>query len=286
MQIKNVFIPLDSFQIQADLYINNNGLPFVIMAHGLGGDKSCALDRYIKSYLEQGYSVCCFDHRGFGKSSGKYKNLVDKNSQLKDWKAVIQYLKNEFNLTEQDFVLWGYSFSGGHVLTLASEQKYHAVIANFPHVDGLASLLGYPKRYLLPATYLAITDLFYSLFGKSKLMKIVAKSRFAVLSGSDCYRGYYSLVEENQNWDNQVPARIVLTIPFYRPISVSHKIQTPTLMIGAKQDSLIPISSTRKTAQQSKSICYLEEDCGHFDLFHAPYIDRIQSQHISFLQQL
>lgn len=117
-------------------------------------------------------------------------------------------------------------------------------------------------------------------------MKVVAKSRFAVLSGSDCYQGYYSLVEENQNWDNQVPARIVLTIPFYRPISVSHKIQTPILMIGAKQDSLIPISSTRKTAQQSKSIRYLEEDCGHFDLFHAPFIDRIQSQHISFLQQL
>lgn len=286
MQIKNVFIPLDSDQVQADLYLNNNDLPIVIMAHGLGGEKSCALDLYIKSYLKQGYSVCCFDHRGFGKSSGKYKNLVDKNSQLRDWKAVIYYLKNEFNLTEQDFVLWGYSFSGGHVLTLASEQKYHAVIANFPHVDGLASLFKYPVQYLLPATFLALTDMCYRLFGKTKNMSVVSKTRFSVLSGKDCYDGYYSLLPENQHWDNQVPARIILTIPFYRPISISHKIQTPTLIIGAKQDSLIPISRTRKTAQQSEYIKYFEEDCGHFDLFHLPFINHIQSEHSAFLQQL
>ncbi|KGT47866.1 MULTISPECIES: alpha/beta hydrolase [Acinetobacter] len=286
MQIKNILIPIESFHIQADLYINNKDLPFVIMAHGLGGDKSCALDLYIQAYLEQGYNICCFDHRGFGKSSGKYKNLVDKNSQLKDWKAVIQYIKDEFNLTEKDLILWGYSFSGGHVLTLASEQNYRAVIANFPHVDGLASLCKYPIQYLLPATFLALTDMCYRVFGKAKNMSVVAKNRFAVLSGKDCYDGYYSLIPENQHWDNQVPARIVLTIPFYRPIAISHKIQTPTLIVGAKQDSLIPISRTRKTAQKSGHIEYFEEECGHFDLFHQPFMNRIQSQHFRFLQQL
>ena len=286
MQIKNVFIPLEHYKIQADLYLQDQTAPMIVMAHGLGGEKSCALDLYINDYVEQGYNVCCFDHRGFGESTGQYKNLVDKTSQLQDWQTVIAYLKKELNLTEQQLILWGYSFSGGHVLSLASEQKYRAVIANFPHVDGIASLAGYPIPYMLPATCLAVADLFLSIFGHTKHIKVVAKSRFAILSGKDCYDGYYSLIPQGQHWDNQVPARIVATIAFYRPIAVAHKIETPTLIVGATQDSLIPISSTRKTAKKSKFIQYHEENCGHFDLFHSPFLQNIQARHHQFLNTL
>ena len=241
MQIKNIFIPLEHYKIQADLYLQDHVAPMIIMAHGLGGEKSCALDLYINDYAKQGYNVCCFDHRGFGESTGQYKNLVDKTSQLQDWRTVIAYLKKELHLKEQELILWGYSFSGGHVLSLASEQKYRAVIANFPHVDGIASLAGYPIPYMLPATCLAVADLFLSIFGRSKPIKVVAKNRFAILSGKDCYDGYYSLIQKGQHWDNQVPARIVATIAFYRPIAIAHKIETPTFIVGATQDSLIPI---------------------------------------------
>lgn len=286
MQIKKVLIPLDQYSLQADLYLNNKISPIIIMAHGLGGEKSCSLDIYIDYYISLGYSVCCFDHRGYGKSTGKYKNLVDKNSQLKDWKTVINYLKIEYNLIDQQLILWGYSFSGGHVLTLASQNKYRAVIANFPHVDGFASLVNYPVKYMLPATILAISDFIFSLFGKIINIKVVSNNRFAILSGKDCYDGYYSLIPENQHWDNQVPARIIATIAFYRPISVAYKIQCPTLIVGAKLDSLIPIERTRKTARKSKNIQYFEEYCGHFDLFHQPFMNHIQLKHRQFLNNL
>ena len=286
MHPKNVCIPLDQYQIQADLYLQEESSPMIIMAHGLGGDKSCALDLYINFYTEKGYSVCCFDHRGFGDSTGKYKNLVDKNSQILDWKTVINYLKKEFNLTEGDLILWGYSFSGAHVLTLASEMNYQAVIANFPHVDGMASVIKYPPLYLIPAVCLAATDLVFGLFGRTKNMKVVSRNRFAVLSGKDSYEGYHSLIPPDQYWDNEVPARIMATIGLYRPIAVAHRIQCPTLIIGAKNDSLIPITSTRKTAQKSKNIQYVEESCGHFELFHRGVMTNIQKQHIEFLAGL
>ncbi len=283
MQKKNILIPLQQYYIQADLYLNTKTSPIIIMAHGLGGEKSCGLDLYVQEYIRQGYSICCFDHRGFGQSTGKYKNLVDGKSQIKDWETVINYLKQELSLVEKDMILWGYSFSGAHVLTLASKQKYHAVIANFPHVDGIASLAGYPIQYMIPATFLAITDIIFSLFGKAKNIKVVAKNRFAILSGEDCYNGYYSLISKNQHWDNQVPARIVATIALYRPITVAHKIASPTLIVGAIKDSLIPISRTRATAKKSNNIQYFEEDCGHFDLFHEPFMTQIQTQHRKFL---
>lgn len=189
MKYKAVNIAISHDLIQADLYgdLNNKTTNFMIMAHGLAGEKQSGLHSFAEFYAALGYTVCVFDHRGFGQSTGPIKNLVDKASQIEDWKAVIGYLKHTYQCTDQQIVLWGYSFSGAHVLTLASQHPFKAIIANFPHVDGLASLALYPKKYLLPATCIALQDLAYATIGKVKTLPVVAKNRFAVLAGADCY---------------------------------------------------------------------------------------------------
>ena len=286
--LSSIFIPLGNDQIQADLYgdfqdLNHDTL---VMAHGLGGEKQCGLGEFAEYYAHLGYNVCVFDHRGFGQSTGKFKHLVDKNSQIQDWKTVIAYLKKHYHISPQQLILWGYSFSGAHVLSLASETHYKGVIANFPHVDGIASLGLYPKKYLLPATSIALQDLVLAKFGKIKTMPVVAKDRFAILAGEDCYDGYYSIIPKHIHWDNAVPARIVASIGLYRPTTVVHKIQSDTLLIGAEHDSLIPITATRKMAKKIKSGQYAEFACGHFDLFHEPFKSQILEQHRQFLTGL
>ena len=288
MNVHAIWIPIEHYQIQADLYGNfgDQHRDVIIMAHGLGGEKKCGLSIFAEFYVRLGYNVCVFDHRGFGESTGKFKNLVDKNSQISDWKAVIHFLKHNFEIRNKNIILWGYSFSGAHVLTLASEQKFKGIIANFPHVDGLASLTLYPKKYLLPATLIAIQDLCYATVGKIKTMPVVSSNRFAILAGEDCYDGYYSIVPEHAKWDNAVPARIVATIGLYRPTAVVDRIETPTLVLGAEKDSLIPISATRKMVKKIPQGQYYELSCGHFDLFHDPFKSEIIQQHQHFLQTL
>lgn len=288
MRCKEVNIPIHPDQIQADLYgdFENLDASCVIMAHGLAGEKQCGLPNFAEFYASLGYSVCVFDHRGFGQSTGPVKNLVDKNSQIQDWKTVIEYLKQTYKLINQKIILWGYSFSGAHVLTLASEHPFKGIIANFPHVDGLASLTLYPKKYLLPATYIALQDLAYATVGKVKTMPVVAKNRFAVLAGADCYAGYYSLIPDHLKWDNAVPARIIASIGLYRPTTIVAKINCPILLTGASQDSLIPIQATRKMAEKNGQIRYFEYDCGHFDLFHEPHKSELMAQHQIFLDSL
>ena len=281
------YIPIQNDQIQADLYIQPNSTQAtIIMAHGLGGEKNVGLGEFAKYYQQLGFQVCVFDHRGFGKSTGKIKNLVDKSSQLNDWKAVIAYLKTHYALKDSQIILWGYSFSGAHVLTLASTKNYKAIISNFPHVDGLASLTLYPKKYLLSAALKAMQDLAVSPFGKVVTMPVVAKNRFAILAGEDSYDGYHSIIPQDVTWNNAVPARIVATIGFYRPTTIVHKINVPILLIGAEKDSLIPIKSTRKLAQKLNHGQYHEEFCGHFDLFHEPYKSNILAIHQKFLTDL
>ena len=183
-------------------------------------------------------------------------------------------------------ILWGYSFSGGHVLTLAAQQNFKAIISNFPHVDGLASLTLYPKRYLLAATLCAMQDLALARIGKVKTMPVVAKDRFSILAGEDCYEGYHSIIPDDVQWDNAVPARIVAMIGLYRPTANAHHIQSPTLVLGATQDSLIPIKATRKLEKKLKYGQYLEINCGHFDLFHHPFQETILQAHKAFLVAL
>lgn len=288
MELQQIFIPHGKHQIQADLYGNfkQQSSAVILMAHGLGGEKQCGLQSFAEFYTDLGFKVCVFDHRGFGQSTGAIKNLVDKNSQLEDWNCVIQYMQQQFYIPTEHMILWGYSFSGGHVLTLASQQNFKGVIANFPHIDGLASLTLYPKKYLAPATFIALQDLALAPFGKVKTMPVVAEDRFAILAGEDCYAGYHSLIPPNVNWDNAVPARIVATIGLYRPTTVAHKIQSPTLILGAENDSLIPISATRKMAQKIKNGQYFELACGHFDLFHALFQSEVMNQHQKFLAAL
>lgn len=288
MQLEKIFIPLKTEKIQADLYGNfkEPQISTIIMAHGLGGEKKCGLDPFAEFYAQLGYKVCVFDHRGFGESTCSIKNLVDKNSQLGDWGAVIQFLQQQFYIPTEKMILWGYSFSGGHVLTLASQQPFQAIISNFPHIDGLASLNLYPKKYLVSATWLSLQDLAQASFGKVTTMPVVAKDRFAILAGEDCYQGYYSIIPKNFDWDNAVPARIVAKIGLYRPTTVVHKINSPTLIIGAEKDSLIPINATRKAAKKIKNGKYKELPCGHFDLFHEPYKTEILNAHRAFLASI
>ena len=287
MNVQKITIPIDFYNIQADLYDQiSQDADLILMAHGLGGEKSCQLDHFAKFYHELGYRVCVFDHRGFGESTGKVRYLVDKNSQLKDWETVIQYLNQNLKIPTSQMILWGYSFSGGHVLTLAAQQNFKAIISNFPHVDGLASLTLYPKKYLLGATLCAMQDLALARIGKVKTMPVVAKDRFAILAGEDCYEGYHSIIPDDVQWDNAVPARIVATIGLYRPTATAHHIQSPTFVLGATQDSLIPIKATRKLEKKLKYGQYLELNCGHFDLFHHPFQDQILQAHKAFLATL
>lgn len=283
-----ITIPFKKHHIQADFYGDFSDLDktTLLMAHGLAGEKQCGLAEFAEFYHHLGLNVCVFDYRGFGQSTGSVKSLVDKTSQLEDWQTVIHYLKDQLNISTENMILWGYSFSGGHVMTLASQTTFKAVISNFPHVDGLASLTLYPKQYLVPATLIALQDLTLAPFGKIKTMPVVAQDRFAILAGEDCYQGYHSIIPPEVHWDNAVPARIVANIGLYRPITIASKITSPTLIVGAQNDSLIPIQATRKAAKKVPNAQYEEFECGHFDLFHEPFKSQILEKHSNFIRSI
>lgn len=129
------------------------------MAHGLGAVKEMRLDAYAERFTEQGYRVLVFDYRHFGESEGSPRELIDIERQLDDWAAALHYVRALPTVDKRSIVLWGTSFSGGHVIEVARrDPEVAAVISQCPFTDGLASARTLRPVSLLEVSVLAVRD--------------------------------------------------------------------------------------------------------------------------------
>ncbi|MGH8539275.1 MAG: alpha/beta hydrolase, partial [Stenotrophobium sp.] len=81
------------FRPASDTLRNADGVPCVVMAHGLGGTRAAGLEPFARRFAEAGLHVLCFDYRGFGKSGGEPRQVVSVRGQLDDWAAAIAYAR-------------------------------------------------------------------------------------------------------------------------------------------------------------------------------------------------
>jgi pimeloyl-ACP methyl ester carboxylesterase len=258
--------------------------PLVIMGSFLGGEKTFRLPAYAERFAQQGLAVFLFDYRNFGASDGEPRNLIDPWRHLQDWRAAIQHVRGLSDIASDRLALWGSSFAGGHVIKLAAENHgVKAIVCQVPAVDGLASTLTKSPRYLATAVFAGLRDTVTTLlWHKPYWVPIVASpDRFGILNTAECKPGYLALVDPASTWENRAPARLFLKFPFYRPISVAQRIHCPVLLLGAEQDSLVPMRGVEKTAVKIKNATLIRLPCDHF----APYQDKFFEQNVKTMTE-
>jgi dienelactone hydrolase len=145
-QREDIHIPSDGEQLAAYVYrpdSANRDVPCVVMAHGFSGTRDDGLPAYAEAFRAAGYAVVLFDFRHFGASSGQPRQLLDIERQIADYRAVVQWARQLDGVDPDRIVLWGTSFSGGHVLEVAAtDARIAAVIAQVPFADGIPMLMG------------------------------------------------------------------------------------------------------------------------------------------------
>lgn len=258
-------------QLAADFYRPHDIAlpPVIIMANGFACERRFSLPDVAARFAAEGFAVVLFDYRGFAESTGEPRELVSPQHHLQDWKNVIQQVQTWSSVNTQKLFLWGVSFSGGHVMTLASQlPNIQAIIALVPHVDGLASAMHYPLKLFPKALKLAVQDLWAARSGQTVRIPVVAKQGVCCLAGEGCYDLFMQSVPQDSRWTGQVPARILLAINCYRPTQIADQINCPTLLIAAQADQLIPIKATRKAAKKIKNVQFFEWPMTHFDVIH------------------
>ena len=130
------------FDASGDAFAGVRGVPCVVMAPGFAGTRdTSALIDYARGFAAAGLDVVLFDYRGFGGSGGSPRQLVSASRQRRDYRAAIAAARQLPGIDPERIVLWGISYSGGHVVRVAAEDgRVAAVIALTPAMDGIAVL--------------------------------------------------------------------------------------------------------------------------------------------------
>src|SRR5882672_7666714 len=141
------------------------------MAHGVSSTREERLHAYGERFAGAGYAALIFDYRHFGDSGGQPRQLIDIGRQLEDYRAAMEFARGLEQVDPQKIVLWGTSFSGGHVLKLAAEDHtISATIAQTPFTDGASAIKAADIKTFVRGSAYGVADLIGSWAGREPVL--------------------------------------------------------------------------------------------------------------------
>ena len=115
---------------------------------------------------------CVFDYRGFGGSDGPPRQRVSYRDQRADYHAAVAAARQLDGVDADRIILWGTSYSGGHVLPVAvADGRIAAIVSMTPAMDGLAAMLAIARhggvRVLAPLVVHGVRDVVRALLRRA-----------------------------------------------------------------------------------------------------------------------
>jgi pimeloyl-ACP methyl ester carboxylesterase len=263
--------------------------PVVVMAPGLGMWRSFLLPAIAERFAEAGVAAFSFDFRHHGDSDGDPRGLAAPDKQIADYEAAIETMTDTEAVDSNQVFLWGYSFSGGHVLSVAAGRfDIAGVIATAPFVDGRRELTRSIKRpgRFVRSTVAGLRDALGSKVGRDHPVRLVDDpDGFGVITVPGAKRAVLDAVARDSAWDNRLPARIFLAISTYRPITSVDEIRCPTLVIGGRDDEVAPAAWAADAADRIPESTCIELPADHMSVFDAAF-ERVVGRQLTFLRSV
>lgn len=286
---ENVVIPSHGEQLAAYLYrpeAANTDVPCVVMAHGFSATRDEGLPAYAEAFRDAGLAVVLFDYRHFGASTGQPRQLLDIARQHDDYRAVIAWARRLDGIDPDRIVVWGSSFSGGHVLAVAAgDPRIAAVIAQAPFTDAIPTLMEVPPRNIARMALTAVRDQLGAWRGlPPRLVPAVGEpGTVAVMTAAGAKPGFEALVPPKSLWRNEFAARLMLRLPFYRPGRKAPRLTMPLLVCVCEKDTTTPPGSTIKATERAPHGELRRYPYGHFDIYTDP---KVKADQVEFLRRV
>ncbi|KQY59923.1 alpha/beta hydrolase [Aeromicrobium sp. Root495] len=264
-------------------------VPVIVMAHGLGGVREMRLDAFAERFAAAGYACLVFDYRHFGASDGEPRQLLSVRRQRQDWKAAVAFARGLRDVDAERVVLWGSSFSGGHVIAIgADDHRVAAVVSQCPFTDGLSSTLAVPPLTSLRLTVRAVVDLVGSWFGRKPLLVPLAAEPggLGLMSAPDALPGYVGLVQEGSTFRNEASARTALGIVSSYPGRRAKALAAPAFFVVCDTDTVAPAKATLRHVAKAPRGEVLKYPAGHFDIYRGEHFEQVVSAETEFLQRV
>ena len=274
----------------SDTFLGERGLPCVVMAHGFGGTRDTGLLPFAEGFAAAGLDVVVFDYRGFGNSEGSPRQRVSYRRQRADYHAAIAAARQIDGVDPERIVLWGTSYSGGHVLPVAvADQRIAAILSLTPAMDGLAALGAIVRRHprkLAPLVGHGLRDAAHALLHREphRIPIVGEPESTSVISSPGALEGYLALA--GPTWRNEVCARAILEVAINRPGRVAHQLRTPLLVQYGERDAVAPPAAAKRAAAKAGRYGEVRAyPVDHFDVYQGPWQHRALTDQIEFLHQ-
>lgn len=258
---RKITFPSDGTHCAAWHYPGANGA-CVVMAPGIGVTKEAGTDMLAERFAEAGYTVLAFEYRRLGESGGQPRQVVRVREQLADWQAALACAKALPAVDPRRVAIWGFSVSGGHVLSVAARNPWlGAAVAHAPSVSGIHASLNAMRHFtpwaLLKLQAYAGADLLSTrLFGRPILIPLYGeRGEVASITTPDSKNGPLALNPGGRydaSWRAEVAAWSALRAGFYqRPGRDAAKIRVPLLVLEFQDDGVTPPGPAARAAERA-----------------------------------
>lgn len=273
-----------------EAYLDEQGRrPCVVLAHGFAGTVDSGLMPYAEAFAAAGLDALAFDYRHFGSSAGEPRQLFSIRSQLEDYAAAVAFARTLEGVDHERIVVWGSSFSGGHVVAVAvADGHLAAVIAQTPSMDGVLTLARAARNAgpgpLARLVLAGLRDLAGSLRGREPLMVpvVAPPGSLGMMTSPDAEPGYRTII--GPSWRNEVAARIALTLGSYRPGLQAERLPCPILVQIADRDAVAPVKGAEQAAWRATGRAEVRTyPIGHFEIYTGAPFERALADQLRFL---
>ncbi|MCY7396404.1 MAG: alpha/beta hydrolase [Nocardioides sp.] len=272
------------YPAESDAWTTATGRPVVVMAHGFGATRDAGLTPFAERFAAAGADVVVFDYRGFGASGGTPRQSVDHRRHREDYRAVVAHVRGLPGVDPERVVLWGSSYSGGHVVAVAAgDPRIAGVISQGAAMDGLAAVLQI-LQYAGPRQLLRLTaHAVYGVLRRGHTLPIVGPpGSLAAITSHDGEAGYALIM--GPTFRNEMLARGILPILLNRPVTSAARLRMPVLLVLAEQDTIAPPAAVRKVAERVRGPVTLEAmDVGHFEIYAGAPFETSVAVQVEFL---
>jgi uncharacterized protein len=207
--------------------------PAIACGHGFTGVKEGFLHHdYPGVFAKAGFIVLAFDYPCSGASDGPLRGELDPIAQQKEYRDAITFLSDRADVDASRIGVWGTSYGGGHVLTVAAyDRRIKCVVSQVPTISGYQNALrrNSPDGFVEKQREWEADRLHRLRGGKPGMIKALADDNMFTKMPPEC----------SVNLDTHVTTRTMEMYAEYEPAAFIERIApTPLLMIIADTDTM------------------------------------------------
>lgn len=240
--------------------------PVVVLAPDVAAEATFGYTRYAERFARAGYAALAVDYRGVGENEGTGPTAIDPVAQAADIEAAVDRVRR-LDGERRRVVVWGHGLGGGHALAAAAaSRRVAAAVAVAPFLDGRSFARKRSLGYLSRALRSGGRDRLGSPLGRSTTVPIVGGvGEFGLLPRRPAGDAYLDLIPRESDWANATPARGILALFRYRPITDVGDVDCPTFVVVAGEDGLVSPETAATAADRIDGAALLRLPVGHVD---------------------